>query len=131
MTRTIALWATAIGMIASVFNLVHVWRWEPWAIQMATGLTGATTLLILFVYFWFRVFPLPDSPPRPEDPAVRGRQRRAWSIAALGCGLAAVACVAASALNPVFRVVGFVLLVFTALNTWRAWTLREREPASV
>jgi MFS family permease len=131
MTRGIALWAAGIGLIAATINLVDGWRWEMWAVQMATGSAAVTALVLYLLLLLTGKIDLPRTPRRPEDPAVRGRQRRAWSIAALGCGLAAVACVAASGLNPVLRVAGFVLLVFTALNTWRAWTLREREPARV
>jgi hypothetical protein len=131
MTRGIALWVTAIALVAATINLVDGWRWEPWAVQMATNLAAVTSLVILLVLFWKGKIDLPRTPPRPEDPAVRGRQRRAWSIAALCCGLAAVACVAVSGLNPGLRLAGFVLLVFTAFNTWRVWSLREKEPARV
>ena len=131
MTRGILLWAAGIGLVTTTFNLVRIWRWEMWAVDMATSLAAATSLLLLMLFVWRGSIDLPRTPRRPADPAARGRQRRAWSIGALATGLGAIGFLAASGTNPVFRLLAFVLLVLTALNAWRASTLRGGVPTRV
>ena len=131
MTRGIALWAAGFGLVMTTFDLVRGWRWEMWAVEMATSLAAATALVLFMVLVSRGAIDLPRTPPRPVDSVVRQRQRRAWSIGALATGLGAVGFLAASGTNPVFRLIAFVLFVLTALNAWRATTLREEEPSRV
>jgi hypothetical protein len=131
MTRGIAFWAAGIGLVATIVNLVRIWRWETWAVEMATGASAATALVLFLAFVGTGRIDLPRIPPRPTDPRARKRQRRAWSIGALVTGLAAAGCLAASGQGPAFRLLAFVLIVLTALNAWRASTLREEEPGRV